>query len=118
MTEKGQKGKMLNTEGFTLIELVCVIAILAILTAVAVPSYQALRDRSAREVAAANARTEYTFGKSQYTMVEAGLMDEEETEASSYDPETDTATWEGEINGRVYIGIYDGRTGEGSAHAQ
>ena len=40
--------KEFNSGGFTLIELVCVIAILAILTAVAVPSYQALRDRSAR----------------------------------------------------------------------
>ena len=97
--------KEFNSGGFTLIELVCVIAILAILTAVAVPSYQALRDRSAREVAVANARSEYTFGKSQYTMVEAGLLEEEEMEDSAYDPDTDTATWEGEINGKVYIGI-------------
>ena len=110
--------KEFNSGGFTLIELVCVIAILAILTAVAVPSYQALRDRSAREVAVGNARSEYTFGKSQYTMVEAGLLEEEEMEDSAYDPDTDTATWEGEINGKVYIGIYDGKTGEGSAQAK
>ena len=102
-----------DTKGFTLIELICVIAILAILAAVAVPSYQGIQDRSAREVAAANARSAYTFGKAQYEMVEAGLM-----EASTYDPDTDTATWEGEINGKIYIGTYDGRTGEGSAQAQ
>ena len=107
-----------DTKGFTLIELICVIAILAILAAVAVPSYQGIQDRSAREVAAANARSAYTFGKAQYEMVEAGLMEEDETEASSYDPDTDTATWEGEITGKIYIGAYDGRTGEGSAQAQ
>ena len=45
-------------------------------------------------------------------------MEEEEMEDSAYDPDTDTATWEGEINGKVYIGIYDGKTGEGSAQAK
>ncbi len=116
--KRAEHKKPMGQKGFTLIELVCVIAILAMLTAVAVPSYQSLKDRSAREVAIANARSEYTFGKTQYTMIEAGLLDEDEAEDSSYDPDTDTATWEGEINGKVYIGTYNGETGTGSASAK
>lgn len=107
-----------NKKGFTLIELICVIAILAILAAVAVPSYRGIQDQSAREVAIANARSEYTFGKAQYEMLEAGVIQEDETEANTYDPDTDTATWEGEINGQTYIGIFDGTSGEGSAQVQ
>ena len=52
-----------NCGGFTLIELVCVIAILGILIAVAVPSYQSIQDQSARQVALSNARTNYSMGK-------------------------------------------------------
>ena len=57
--------KQKNREGFTLIEMVCVIAIMGILIAVAVPSYQRIRDGSARQVALANARTNYSMGKAQ-----------------------------------------------------
>ena len=44
--------------GFTLVELICVIAIMAILIAVAVPSYQNMQNKSAEQVAMANARSE------------------------------------------------------------
>lgn len=41
-----KKGKK-RTEGFTLVELICVIAILGILVAIAVPSYRGIQDKSA-----------------------------------------------------------------------
>ena len=52
-------------EGFTLVELICVIAIMGILTAIAVPSYQGIQDQSARQVAISNARSNYTLGRAQ-----------------------------------------------------
>ena len=45
-----KKGKK-RTEGFTLVELICVIAILGILVAIAVPSYRGIQDKSAEQVA-------------------------------------------------------------------
>lgn len=57
-----KKGKK-RTEGFTLVELICVIAILGILVAIAVPSYRGIQDKSAEQVAISNARSNYTLGK-------------------------------------------------------
>jgi prepilin-type N-terminal cleavage/methylation domain-containing protein len=49
--------KRLGTErGFTLIELLVVMIILAILTAIAIPSYLSFRDRANRSAAAADLR--------------------------------------------------------------
>ena len=89
--------------GFTLVELICVIAIMAILIAVAVPSYQ---------VAMANARSEYSAGKAQQALVDAQVLKPDETESYDYDPISDTATWEGEINGKTYTATFDGKSGE------
>ena len=100
--------------GFTLVELICVIAILGILVAVAVPSYRKVQNKAAEQVAMANARSEYSAGKAQQTLLDAGVMSEAETEASTYDPKTDTATWEGEINGKIYTATDSGKTGEGT----
>ncbi|MCB7059655.1 prepilin-type N-terminal cleavage/methylation domain-containing protein, partial [Eggerthella lenta] len=51
-----KKGKN-RTKGFTLVELICVIAILGILVAIAVPSYRGIQDKSAEQVAISNARS-------------------------------------------------------------
>ena len=83
--------------GFTLVELICVIAIMAILIAVAVPSYQNMQNKSAEQVAMANARSEYSAGKAQQALVDAQVLKPDETESYDYDPISDTATWEGEI---------------------
>lgn len=104
--------------GFTLVELICVIAIMAILVAVAVPSYQNMQNKSAEQVALANARSEYSAGKAQQALVDAQVMKPEETEPYRYDPDTDTATWEGEINGKVYTAVFDGKSGEGTVTSQ
>lgn len=99
-------------KGFTLIELICVIAILGILVALAVPSYQGLQDKSARQVAVSNARSNYTLGKAQQDMLDAGVLQSAEAEEYNYDKNTDTAYWEGEINGKHYKAIYSGEDGE------
>lgn len=57
MKKADQKGKNRSRDGFTLIELICVIAILGILVALAVPSYRGLQDKSASQVAISNARS-------------------------------------------------------------
>ena len=54
MKKADQKGKNRSRDGFTLIELICVIAILGILVALAVPSYRGLQDKSASQVAISN----------------------------------------------------------------
>ena len=109
-----EDGKRHGRAGFTLVELICVIAILGILVTVAVPSYRNVQNKAAEQVAMANARSEYSAGKAQQTLLDAGVMAEDETEAHTYDPKTDTATWEGEINGKIYTATYSGKTGEGT----
>lgn len=76
MKKADQKGKNRSRDGFTLIELICVIAILGILVALAVPSYRGLQDKSASQVAISNARSNYTLGKAQQDMIDAGAMKE------------------------------------------
>ena len=107
-----KKGKN-RTKGFTLVELICVIAILGILVAIAVPSYRGIQDKSAEQVAISNARSNYTLGKAQQDMVDAGVMKESEKKEYHYDKDGNSAYWEGEINGKTYKACYYGNTGEG-----
>lgn len=118
MKQKQSRKKRGGKDGFTLVELICVIAILAILMAVAVPSYQKLQDQSAQQVALANAKQEYTLGKAQHTLEEAQIAEKPSESNPNYDSDTDVATWEGEINGRIYKAVYYGKTGEGEVTVQ
>ena len=77
---KDKRGKYRKKEGFTLVELICVIAIMGILMAIAVPSYSHLQERSAKQVAISNARSNYVQGKAQQEMLDAGVLTEKETE--------------------------------------
>ena len=43
-----EREKHREQEGFTLVELICVIAIMGILMAVAVPSYSCIQEKSAK----------------------------------------------------------------------
>ena len=107
-----KKGKK-RTEGFTLVQLICVIAILGILVALAVPSYRGIQDKSAEQVAISNARSNYTLGKAQQDMIDAGVMKMSESKEYHYDKEDNSAYWEGQINGKIYKAYYYGDTGEG-----
>ena len=113
MKKADQKGKNRSRDGFTLIELICVIAILGILVALAVPSYRGLQDKSASQVAISNARSNYTLGKAQQDMLDAGVIKESEKEEYHFDKNDNSAYWEGQINGKTYKAVYDGDTGEG-----
>lgn len=108
-----RRKKRSSREGFTLVELICVIVIMGILVAVAVPSYQGMQDKSAQQVAISNARSNYTLGKAQQDMVDAGVMKESETKEYNYNKESDSAYWEGEVNGKNYKAVYSGSSGEG-----
>ena len=68
-------------EGFTLIELLVVLVIIAVLLAIAVPSYLGFKDRANKRAAAANVRSAvpaveayYADNRTYATMTGAGLL--------------------------------------------
>ena len=100
-------------KGFTLIELIVVIAILAIIAALAIPSFNSLKDSSAKQVAESNARSVYTAGMAAEAVAADGTNTAIQAEFNKlvetmkgtgitveWDSTKDVATWEGPINGK------------------
>lgn len=59
---KNVLNRKLNKKGFTLAELLVVVAIIAVLVAIAIPIFSAVTDRAERAVELANARACYAQG--------------------------------------------------------
>ena len=106
-------------KGFTLIELIVVIAILAIIDALAIPSFNGVREDAAKNVASANARSAYTAGMAAEALATSDAeIDTKFAEltadlpGSSWAKDTNTATWSGTINGATWTATYsDGGAG-------
>lgn len=103
--------KMRNNKkkGFTLIELIVVIAILAILAMLAIPLYNGLREKSAQNIADANARSVYTAGRAvealnDSTVTISSLLGADFKGTSEYD--AGIATWSGTVDGKSVTGTY------------
>ena len=71
------------------------------------------RTNQRKQVAISNARSNYTLGKAQQDMIDAGVLKDSEKEEYHYDKDSNKAYWEGQINGKTYRAYYDGETGEG-----
>jgi prepilin-type N-terminal cleavage/methylation domain-containing protein len=66
---------MRNTKGFTLVELMVVVAIIGVLTAIAIPVYNAVTDRAEEATIKANLRT-IDSALMQYYTLESGKIPE------------------------------------------
>lgn len=98
-----------DKKGFTLIEFIVVIALLAIIMLLAIPQYNQVREESAEKVAIANARACYTAGMAAdalaSTPAEITTLFNKFTEdiegTATWDTATDQATWAGSIDGKA-----------------
>ena len=103
-----------KNDGFTLVELICVVALISILMAAAVPSYRKIQDKAAMKVAVSNAQAAYTmaFADSNLYMDMEGIEEETEeregvTILENEDGEVIGAIWEGVLNGEIYRATYE-----------
>lgn len=79
--------KKLNKKGFTLMELIVVIAIIAVLMLILVPTMGGFVDQAKKEANLANAKAAYTAAIAQQTALNASLKPDSNT--YEFDIETD-----------------------------
>lgn len=99
-----------NKKGFTLAELLVVVAIIAVLVAIAIPTFGAATEKAARSVELANARATYGEGMVNY------ISGESNETIKTYDGKTYTFKYEdnswsvGVEGANVYIKTYTQET--------
>jgi type IV pilus assembly protein PilA len=92
---KALQNRMKDDKGFTLIELMVVVLIIAILIAIAIPTFLGLRERAQNRAAQSDLRNGLTAAKAHYTDNEtfgdgaAGVPDFDEANAEAIEPSID-----------------------------
>ena len=79
-----------SKKGFTLAELLVVVAIIAELVAIAIPTFTAVTDKAEEAVEVANARA--TYGEAMAALIGGGALGDLSTNGRTYDGKTYTAS--------------------------
>lgn len=83
-----------NKKGFTLAELLVVVAIIAVLVAIAIPTFGAATEKAAKSVELANARATYGEGMVNYISGEGNeTIQTYDGKTYTFTYDTDTKTW-------------------------
>ena len=78
--------KKRNQKGFTLVELLIVIAIIGILAAIAIPQFSTYRVRAYNATALADIKNAYTAGQAFFSDSPTGTLDNTSIATSGYNP--------------------------------